>query len=187
MKKIVLASCSPRRKELLSAYGYNFEVVPSDFDEKVFSSDPIGVAKAFAFEKAKNVFEKIEDKENTAVIGADTVVFYNGEILGKESDIRKAHSVLEKLSNNTHAVITGYAIITNKDKFCDYDISYVTFNNLSYNEIMLYLKSGLYLGKAGCYGIQDGYSLVKSYSGSLNNIIGLPIEKIMHTLNLMTK
>ena len=178
MKKIVLASNSPRRKELLSALGYNFDIMVSDYEEKVFSSDPIEIATTFALGKAKDVFMKIKNKGDYIVIGADTVVFLDGEILGKAKDEQSAYKTLKKLSGKTHTVITGFAILTNEVAHVDYDLSKVTFANLSEEQINAYLQSGLYKGKAGCYGIQDGFSLVEKHLGSLNNIIGLPTEKI---------
>ncbi len=176
--KLILASASPRRKEILKNEGYNFEVISSDYDEKSFTSNPYKTAKTFAFEKAKDVFNKLEDK-NAIVLGADTVVYFNGEILGKPTDRQDAKRILTKLSGNKHKVITGYSIISKNKTIVGYDKSIVIFNKLTDAQIESYLDSNLYVGKAGAYGIQDGkFNFVKKHKGSMNNIIGLPIEKI---------
>ena len=133
------------------------------------------------------MFIKLKDKNDCVVIGADTVVFYDGEILGKAKDEQSAYKTLKKLSNKTHTVVTGFAVLTNETQYVDYDISKVTFANLSEERINSYIQSGLYKGKAGCYGIQDGFSLVEKYTGSLNNIIGLPTEKLTSILNKLTR
>ena len=109
--KLILASASPRRKEILEKEGYNFEIISSDYDEKSFTSNPFMTAKTFAFEKAKDVFNKLQDKD-AVVLGADTVVYLNGEILGKPIDRQDAKRILNNLSGNKHKVITGYAIIS---------------------------------------------------------------------------
>lgn len=182
--KLILASNSPRRKDILIKLGYSFDIITSNFEEKMISLDAELLAKTFAFSKAKDVFDRLESKEDCVVLGADTIVVFNDEILGKPKDEQEAFSMLKKLSNNTHKVITGYAIISKDFSVVDFDQSFVHFNDLSDALINQYIKSGLYKGKAGAYGIQDKeYDLVKSYEGSLNNIIGLPSEKIMPVLN----
>ena len=177
--KLVLASNSPRRKELLNKMGYQFEVKVSDYEEKVFSLDPIKIATTFALGKAKSVFNLLENKDDVLVLGADTIVYYNGEILGKPNGDIEAFNMLKKLSGKEHKVITGFCLINTDKIITDYDTSNVLFNTLTDQEIDAYIKSGLYKGKAGAYGIQDkGFNLVKSYFGSLNNVIGLPTEKL---------
>ncbi len=185
--KLILASNSPRRKELLEKEGFDFQIISSEFDEKSFSSDPIKTALTFALQKAKEVFNKLEDKENAVVLGADTVVFFEEEILGKSHSKEEARAMLKRLSDKTHKVITGYAIISKNQCINDYQISEVTFSNLTDELIESYINSGLYKGKAGSYGIQDGYSLVKSYKGSLSNIIGLPVETVCPILKRLLK
>ncbi|MBE7082012.1 MAG: septum formation protein Maf [Clostridiales bacterium] len=185
--QLILASASPRRKEILQKEGYNFQIISSDYDEKSFTSNPIITAKTFAFEKAKDVFNKLEDK-NAVVLGADTVVYLKGEILGKPIDRQDAKRILKNLSGNKHKVITGYAIISKDKTIIGYDKSTVIFNKLSDSQIESYLDSNLYIGKAGAYGIQDGeFNFVKKYKGSMNNIIGLPIEKIKKALKKFDK
>ncbi len=185
--QLILASASPRRKEILQKEGFDFEVITSYYEEKNFTSNPIITAKTFAYEKAKDVFNKLEDK-NAVVLGADTVVYLNGEILGKPVDRQDAKRILQNLSGNKHKVITGYALISKDKTLVGYDKSTVIFNKLSESQIESYLDSNLYVGKAGAYGIQDGeFGFVKKYKGSMNNIIGLPIEKIKKALKKFDK
>ena len=185
--KLILASASPRRKEILQKEGYNFEVISSDYEEQNFSCNPYKTAKTFAFEKAKDVFSKFQDKD-VVVLGADTVVYLNGKILGKPQDRQDAKRILKNLSGNKHKVITGYAIISKNKTIIGHDKSIVVFNKLSDAQIESYLDSNLYVGKAGAYGIQDGeFNFVKKYKGSINNVIGLPIEKINKLLKKLDK
>ena len=180
--KLILASASPRRKEILSKEGFDFEVITSEYEEKSFSSNPYKTALTFAYEKAKDVFDKLENKD-CIVLGADTVVYLKGEILGKPLDRQDAKRILNNLSGRKHKVITGYALISSNKTAIGYDKSTVIFNRLSESQIESYLDSNLYVGKAGAYGIQDGeFNFVKKYVGSMNNIIGLPIEKIKKAL-----
>ena len=185
--KLILASASPRRKEILKKEGYNFEIIASDYNEQSFSNNPVKTALVFAFEKAKDVFNKVHDS-GAVVLGADTVVYFNGEILGKPTDRQDAKRILTKLSGNKHKVITGYAIISKNKTIVGYDKSTVIFNKLTDAQIESYLDSNLYEGKAGAYGIQDGeFNFVKKYKGSINNVIGLPIEKIKKALKKFDK
>ena len=185
--KLILASASPRRKEILSKEGFDFEIVKSDYEEKGFSSNPYKTALTFAYEKAKDVFNKLGDSDSI-VLGADTVVYLKGEILGKPIDREDAKRILNNLSGNKHKVITGYALISKNKTIVGYDKSTVIFNKLSESQIESYLDSNLYVGKAGAYGLQDGeFNFVKKYVGSMNNIIGLPIEKIKKALKKFDK
>ncbi len=183
--KLILASKSPRRKQILTNYGYNFDVIEADFKESNTSLNPEQTAKANALGKAKAVYNKLD--KDYVVLGADTVVYLDGEILGKPDDARHAMSMLLKLSARTHTVVTGFAIITDNIQIVDCIKSEVTFNDLELEQILEYVKSGLPLDKAGSYGIQDGYNIVKEYKGSLNNIIGLPIEEIKPLLNKLKR
>lgn len=177
--ELILASNSPRRRELLEKLGALFTVVLGDFEENGCGLDPIVTAESFAFGKAKRVFDKLENTEKVIVLGSDTVVYHNGEILGKPQNEKQAKKMLSDLSGKTHTVISGYCILGKNIKIVGHDSTAVTFNKLSDLIINDYISSGLYKGKAGSYGIQDGYPLVKEYSGSLNNVIGLPTEKII--------
>ena len=182
--ELILASNSPRRKEILTNAGFTFKVISSDYEEEYFSSDPYETVKTFSLNKANAVFNGLENKEEIAVLGSDTVVYFNGKILGKPKDELDAVNMLKALSNKKHIVITGFAVITKNQTIVDFDESEVYFSNLTDEQIKMYIDSGLYKGKAGAYGIQDkGFNLVKEYKGSLTNIIGLPIEKVKKTLN----
>ena len=183
MRELILASNSPRRKEILSKAGYVFGVKVSRFSE-IGYGDPIKTAEQNALGKAEDVFSYEGEK---VVLGADTVVFAGGKILGKPADGKAAKDMLEFLSGKTHLVITGYAVIYPGGKVCGHDVSEVTFNVLSEEVINAYVASGSPLDKAGAYGIQDPFPIVAAYSGSINNIIGLPIEKIAPLLDKALK
>ena len=184
--KLILASKSPRRKDILSEFGFKFDVLTADFNEVCFNGNPERTAIENALGKAKAVVDSLNDKTVT-VLGSDTVVCFNGEILGKPKDENDAKNMLEKLSNKTHEVISGYAVLSGENILIGSDKSLVTFNNLSKKLIDDYVKSGSPLDKAGAYGIQDDFPIVKSYKGSLYNVIGLPIEKISPELNNLLK
>jgi len=185
--RVILASKSPRREQLLKEYFSNFEIIVSDYEEKATFLDPVKTAVEFSIGKAQNVYESLENKDDVVVIGSDTVVFSDGKILGKASTKEQAEQMLKGLSNKTHQVISGYCVIYNGEIYSGYDITDVTFNKLKSEQIKEYLDSGLYKGKAGAYGIQDGYNLVKDYRGSLNNVIGFPTEKIFSALDEIIK
>ncbi|MGC8977118.1 MAG: 23S rRNA (uracil(1939)-C(5))-methyltransferase RlmD [Candidatus Ratteibacteria bacterium] len=177
--KIILASKSERRKELLKKICKEFEVVDSNFDEdKIKEKDPIKYVITCAVEKAKIVGEKYPD---SIVIGADTIVFLNDEIIGKPSNYKEAKEILKKLSGTEHSVITGIAIYKkDQDKLItDYEISYVKFRNIEDEEIDQYLKTGDFIDKAGAYGIQNiGDRFVEYIKGDFENVVGLPVEKL---------
>ncbi len=175
--ELILASNSPRRKEILSKMGYSFTVVPSLFDENDVNFPPQDTAKELAYLKAKEVFDRL-NKNDIAVLGADTTVCLNENILGKPKDREEAFSMLSALSGKTHEVITGYAIITKDKTYRGAEVSEVTFNELSNSFINEYLDDAKPFDKAGSYGIQDGYDLVKNLKGSFDNVVGLPSEKI---------
>ena len=174
--KLILASNSPRRYDLLKNAGYNFTVIPSTSEEKADKSlPPDKYTEILAYDKAYSVYANNLD---AVVIGADTVVYYNGEYLGKAENEVVAKNTLKKLSNNTHLVTTGYAIISENKTITGSVTTTVTFNNLSNEDIDNYVKSNLWVGKAGAYGIQDGFFLVKNISGDYDNVVGLPISVI---------
>lgn len=184
--KLILASNSPRRKQLLEDAGYKFDIIVGDYDEKAFTDNPVITAKTFSLGKAQATFSILKDK-NVLVLGADTVVYYNGKILGKAKTEKEAFETLSELSGKTHKVITGYALVGEFGKKQGYVETEVEFNRLSKKLINEYIESGLYKGKAGSYGIQDGFPLVKCYKGSLNNVIGLPIETLKPIIDELMK
>ena len=177
--KIILARNSPRRKELLEKSGLTFSVIPSTVEENISKSlPPVEYAKTLALIKAQDVFSKY----NNIVIGADTIVVFDGKIIVKPSSEEDAFNTLKMLSGKTHQVITGYAVLSNNLTINDYSVTEVTFNELSSALICDYIKNAKPLDKAGSYGIQDGYPLVKYYEGDYDNIVGLPTSKILEIL-----
>lgn len=183
---IILASNSPRRKEILTKFGYEFKVIKSEFIEKNGNSDPIATATAFAKGKASEVFSRLKCgkyNDRITVIGADTVVYFNGQILGKPKDSADAFKTLKMLSGKEHTVVSGYAILSDKKQVFGYDKSTVLFNHLSDKLINAYVATGKPLDKAGSYGVQDGFDIVNKVTGSVYNVIGFPIEKIKPILD----
>ncbi len=169
----VLASASPRRRELLLKILPKFEIIPSRKEEKADKTlPPEKVACSLAESKCDVVFTENSDK---TVIGCDTIVVFEGEILGKPKDKADAVRTLKRLSGKTHSVITGVCVRNAKKKVIGYEKTDVSFFDLSDEFIKLYVDSGSPMDKAGSYGIQDG-GLVKGYVGSYSNVVGLPIE-----------
>jgi len=183
MKKIVLASNSPRRIEMMKKYVDIITYIP-DIVEKVNSFDyPQTTVMKVAFEKALNVCLKY--KENALIIAADTIVYLD-EIMGKPKDETEAYKMLSLLSGKTHYVFTGICIIDTESskKIVDYEKTQVVFNELTEGLIKRYLKTYEYLDKAGAYGIQGyGELLVKEIHGCYNNVKGLPIAKLNNLLS----
>ncbi len=170
--QFILASASPRRKELLSYILTRFDVVPSKEEEEVnISLFPEQMACALAERKCDSVFK--ENRQKT-VIGCDTIVVYNGEVLGKPKDREDAISTLKKLSGKTHYVITGVCVRNRFKKVVNYEETEVKFNVLTDEFIEKYVDGGSPMDKAGSYGIQDE-GVVKEYFGSFTNVVGLPV------------
>ena len=179
MKQMILASASPRRRELLQGLGVPFEVMSSDIEEKINTelSAP-EIAKELAYQKAKDVSNKLDG--DYIVIGADTIVEYN-RILGKPKDADEAYQMLKLLSGKIHRVITGFAVIDcrTKKEIVDFEVTNVYFNHLSDEEINRYIETKEPMDKAGAYGIQGKASLVVSkIEGDYFNVVGLPIFKL---------
>lgn len=179
MREFVLASGSPRRRDLLKKEGYVFRVVPSTLPEiENHDLPPEIYVKNLAMHKAEDVFSR----EKTLCLAADTVVVFEGKILEKPADKPENVRFLKMLSGKSHYVYTGYAVIDGDKKITGYVKTEVVFNNLSDELIRDFTDKGLGLDKAGGYGIQDGFPLVKEYIGSFTNVIGLPMEKINEIL-----
>ncbi|ABW19307.1 Maf family protein [Alkaliphilus oremlandii] len=179
MKQMILASASPRRRELLQGLGVPFEVMSSDIEEKINTelSAP-EIAKELAYQKAKDVSNKLDG--DYIVIGADTIVEYN-RILGKPKDADEAYQMLKLLSGKIHRVITGFAVIDcrTKKEIVDFEVTNVYFNHLSDEEINRYIETKEPMDKAGAYGIQGKASLfVSKIEGDYFNVVGLPIFKL---------
>lgn len=183
MKRIILASASPRRKELLKELGIPFEIVESEFDETPREDlAPENLALFYAHEKAEDVAKKIG---NGVVIGVDTIVVFDGKPIGKPSSKTDAKTILKKLSGNMHTVITAYSIIDTQSKMCISNVvkTKVWFRRLSNNKIDEYGATGEPMDKAGAYGIQGkGGEFVEKIEGDFNNVVGLPITALVHDL-----
>lgn len=182
---VILASGSPRRKEILGNLGIDFVVKTSDVDEKTRDSEgPEQICMALAFEKAIDVAEKVSDKD--IVIAADTIVYKDGKVLGKPVDYDDAVSMLRNLSGDIHYVFTGVAVMqrsTNK-KFITYERTKVCIKELSDQRIDDYINTGEAWDKAGSYGIQGyGALLIDWIQGDYFNVVGLPIGKLDEVLN----
>lgn len=184
MKKIILASTSPRRNELMSSLGLAFDVVSPDYDEKMaglkFSYEAI---ESIALNKGKSAKQKVTT--SALIISADTVVVLGLDVLGKPKDASDAKKMLSALSDNSHKVVTSIAIIdTETDKtIVQSTTSNVRFNKLSECDIDYYIKKFKPFDKAGSYGIQelpDGF--VKEIDGDFDNIVGLPTKTLIKML-----
>lgn len=179
MNRIILASGSPRRRELLERYGIELKVVKSDIVEKFnHGESPEQISMTLAFSKALSVSKAFN---NDIIIGADTIVVYKNNIIGKPKNNEEASKILTMLSGNVHDVITGISIIragTNQ-KIIDYERTKVKFNNLTPERINRYIISKESFDKAGAYGIQGlGAILVEKIDGCYSNVVGLPLSKI---------
>lgn len=183
LPRIILASASPRRAELLHEMGLHVDVVPSRAQEVESGHlDPLELALTNACRKAVAVSDQHRD---ALVIGADTVVALGGRCFGKPADNREAAKMLRALSGKTHEVITGVCLVRKStgDLEVFAEVSRVRFRRLTSRTIADYLGKVDVLDKAGAYGIQEhGEMLVKGMSGSLSNVVGLPIERLQAAL-----
>ena len=195
--KIILASGSPRRKELLAQAGYDFDVCPSLSEEDLEVMAPSEYVMLLAKMKADEVCNRLiaEDvgrrvkklPERFVVLGADTVVSLNGRILGKPYDYDDAYNTLNSLSDQTHQVYTGVCLIyvegRAKTSSSFFEKTDVTFYPVSQEEIIQYLATNEPFDKAGSYGIQGkGGLFVKGIEGDYNNVVGLPLARVYHEL-----
>jgi len=175
---VILASASPRRKELLEKLGLRFSVIPAHIDETMQKDeDPINFASRISLEKGEAIAKKYPER---IVISSDTIVVHKEHILGKPSDPNDARRMLKMLSGKTHQVITAFTIMQNKRDIerTEHEISDVTFRDLNDSEIDDYIATGSPLDKAGAYGIQDLHAnLVKSINGCFYNVIGFPVAR----------
>ena len=192
MKEFVLASASPRRKELLSQIGFSFRVCVSEKEEEILRDNPTEVVKELSYLKAKDVFE--QNNQHAIVIGADTIVVYDEKILGKPKDKEDAYSMIKMLQGNTHKVYTGVSILWNDgEKDCEkifFAQTEVELYDMSEEEINAYVASDEPYDKAGGYAVQGFFArYVKQIKGDYNNVVGLPVGKlyqILNSLNLLS-
>ncbi|MGN1166196.1 MAG: Maf family protein [Lachnospiraceae bacterium] len=191
MMRYILASASPRRKELLEKTGISFEIIPSSVDENITKTEPSDVVMELAEQKAEDVFNSLTADasytDDLTVIGADTIVVYQNEILGKPADSSEAYDMLSMLSDRTHQVYTGVCLIIRKKGEVSFRSFFektdVTFYPVYKEDLHRYVESGDSLDKAGAYGIQGDFAIhVKEIKGDYNNVVGLPIGHLYQEL-----
>lgn len=181
MKHIILASASPRRKEILGLADLKFDVMPSDAQEITTKTAPNEVVMELASIKAKDIYKKSE--KQSMIVGADTVVAYQGQILGKPTDEADAKRMLTMLSGQTHEVYTGVCIIEDGKTKTFYEETKVTFYEISDEQIDHYIKTGEPMDKAGSYGIQGKAAVfIKGIEGDYYNVVGFPIARFLQEI-----
>ena len=188
MNKIILASGSPRRKELLEQADIEFEVIVSDSDESYMATKPEMIVEEISRGKAEAVVSILEREEFT-LLAADTVVCFEDVIYGKPADEEDAFNMLKKLQGNTHKVVTGVTIATKRKNS---ETAYKSFHEttevevyaMTDEEIRAYIATGEPMDKAGSYAIQGKYAkFIKNIHGSYSNVVGLPIARVYHELS----
>ena len=181
MKHIILASASPRRKEILELADLKFDVMPSDAQEITTKTALNEVVMELASIKAKDIYKKSE--KQSMVVGADTVVAYQGQILGKPADEADAKRMLTMLSGQTHEVYTGVCVIEDEKIKTFYEETKVTFYEISDEQIDRYIKTGEPMDKAGSYGIQGKAAVfIKGIEGDYYNVVGFPIARFLQEI-----
>lgn len=176
--RIILASNSPRRKELLSQIGLEYDVIPSSFEEKAIHKEASDMVKHFAFNKAADVASSI--KNDALVIGADTIVYLD-KVLGKPVDEEDAFRMLKSLSGKEHYVLTGLSVIhaLTGSFVTEFESTKVRMKPLSDNEILNYIRTGEPMDKAGAYAIQGiGSLFIEGITGDYFNVVGLPLFRL---------
>ena len=187
MKRIILASASPRRREILKNLGINFEVMVSDADESKIDKNAVPVpiyVQELALLKANAVADKLKNKD-ALIISADTIVYLNGEILGKPKDAADAEAMLSKLSGRCHSVFSGICVMDAKTmkSVCTKEETKVYFDEMTSEFISDYVKTGEPLDKAGAYAVQGlGALFTNKVEGDFFNVIGLPVKKLSEIL-----
>jgi len=183
--QFILASASPRRKELLAKAGYVFRVEPSQVNEEAFEKAGVSSedhCRILALAKAKDVAARYPDMP---VLGSDTVVDYDGQIIGKPADAKDAERITRMLFSKPHKVITGIALVWKKKEveIVQADTTIVYPKKLTEEQIQEHIAGGLWEGKAGAYGIQEtGDEFVERIEGSFTNVMGLPMERVERLL-----
>jgi septum formation protein len=185
---LILASSSPRRKELLAEWGYTFNVIEPDPTAEcgVCSREtPPELVARLAYQKGANVIEKIQDG---LVVACDTVAECNGLILGKPEDRRHAEEMLKRLRGRMHAVYSGLCLWDKKtaERSVCVDVSRLKMDAIGDSDIEAYLDTDLWIGKAGAFGFQDGPPWIHLIEGSPSNVVGLPMELLQRMLTKFT-
>lgn len=180
-KRLILASSSPRRAQLLRDRFEELIIMPTDVEERYSSTTPDGIVCELSELKLGNLPCIYAD---IPILGADTIVWYNNKVYGKPIDEQQAYLMLKELSGNTHEVYTGYTLSYKGRRMTDYEKASVRFKSLSDDDIAAYIEEGSPMDKAGGYGIQDG-RVVASYTGDINTIVGLPVDAILRQYDLL--
>ncbi len=185
MKKIVLASASPRRKEILEQIGLSFDIVPSTCSEVITKNVPKDIVEELACQKAQEIFEKVG--ESSIVIGADTIVVSNNKIMGKPKDEEDAFNMLNELQANTHVVYTGVCVFVKENKMIKKlvfsEATNVSMYPISKKQILDYIATKEPMDKAGAYAVQGKFAIyIKKIDGDYNNVVGLPIARLYNEM-----
>ena len=182
--KIILASQSPRRKELLGHLVPHFEQSSADIDESVREGEsPVDYVERLSQQKAATIFNKIVSPEDTVVIGSDTTVVKDGKIMGKPESLEDCKAMLMSLSGSTHEVMTGFSVITKSKTVTQTVTTTVNFVTLTEQRIVKYWQTNEPQDKAGAYAIQGiGGQFVKSINGSVSAVVGLPLAELAEVL-----
>lgn len=184
--RVILASKSPRRKELMDLLNINYEIIVSSSEEIMDKNLSLyEQSKALAYEKAKSVFDTVEGDK--VVIGSDTIVVKNNKIYGKPVSKQDAFNMIKELQNDIHEVITSICILTEKNgevkEYVDLDITKVHVTEMNAEEINAWIDTGNALDKAGAYGIQSEFAIhIDKIEGNYHSVVGLPIHKVYEFL-----
>lgn len=187
MTEIILASASPRRRELLRNMGLDFSIIVSDADEDTVdvSVPPEIYVQELALLKATATAKRVLDRKKALIISADTVVVYDNKVLGKPKDEEEAKAMLKMLSGKIHQVYTGFCVLRMKDAMtvCKSVCTHVRFKNLTDEKIAKYVATKEPMDKAGAYGIQGlGAMLIDAIQGDYFNVVGLPVSELAEVL-----
>ena len=187
-KKLILASGSPRRKEILEKAGFDFEIRVSDVDEGIEFGTPADLVEKLSLIKAEDVAKFIKaEKKSGLVIGADTVVALDGLVYGKPKDKEEAFEMLKSLRGRAHSVFTGVSLVDaiSGRRMTFHEETKVFFKNPSDDELKAYIEGGEPMDKAGAYAIQgEGAFLIERIEGDYLNVVGLPLDKLKENLSL---
>lgn len=193
MSPIILASASPRRKELLEQIKLSFEIRVSACEEVITKTIPYDIVMELSDQKATDISTHLSEteKEDCIIIGADTIVAYEDQILGKPSSPENAYEMLQLLSGKIHQVYTGVTLIKYTQGKCRkntfYEKTDVYFYPLTEEEINTYIASGNCMDKAGAYGIQcEAAAFVEKIDGDYNNVVGLPIARLLREIKTLS-
>ena len=185
IKQIILASGSPRRREILEGLGLSIRILTPDADENSSETDPASLVRELSLRKwqaARDLLlERGESLDGTLMIASDTVVACDGEILGKPRDRADAERMMRMLSGREHSVFSGIAVSFGETVVADFDETRVRFSHISEDALAWYLENSTYLDKAGAYAIQeDAAMFIRGMEGDFFNVVGLPVSRLCH-------